>query len=508
MSASMETPSASLSAQRQVSPLAGLLVVLVVWALAYWGTIAEMVAIWSRSETFAHGFVVLPISAYLVWQRRHEVSGLPLRPSLPVLVLTIAAMSAWLVGRWVSVAALEHLAVVAVLVTAAWAMLGLRAFRPVAFPMMFLFFMAPVGEFLVPMLMHYTAEFTVAALRASGIPVFQEGLHFVVPNGRWSVVEACSGIRYLIASFMVGTLFAYLNYRGLGKRVAFSVFALLMPIVANWLRAYMIVMIGYLSGNTLAVGVDHLIYGWVFFGVVIMGMFWVGAWWRDDDRPAIAVPQLGGAMTARPITAKAAMVLACVVIGPLVAVQAAVVDRQPAMSLTLPEAAEGWSRVEVAEQDFRPAFQGYRADAVARYVRGDTAVLVYIAGFADQVAGREMVSWDNQLVRSSGPWRVLSRASDPLPVGSVERVQLLGSAGALSVWRWYRIDGRIVTSDLSAKAQLAWSRIADDHDAAAHIVLAVSGEDATLTREAVVAFLVDHAAALDVAVDVALDSVQ
>jgi exosortase len=52
-------------------------------------------------------------------------------------------------------------------------------------------------------------------LALSGIPVHAEGLRFVIPTGSWSVVEACSGVRYLIASVTVGTLFAYLTYRSL-----------------------------------------------------------------------------------------------------------------------------------------------------------------------------------------------------------------------------------------------------------------------------------------------------
>ena len=55
----------------------------------------------------------------------------------------------------------------------------------------------PFGEFALPQMMEWTANFTVLALRLSGIPVFREGLQFVIPSGNWSVVEACSGVRYL-----------------------------------------------------------------------------------------------------------------------------------------------------------------------------------------------------------------------------------------------------------------------------------------------------------------------
>ena len=36
------------------------------------------------------------------------------------------------------------------------------------------------------------------------MPVFQEGRNFVIPSGRWSVVEACGGIRYLLTSVFIG----------------------------------------------------------------------------------------------------------------------------------------------------------------------------------------------------------------------------------------------------------------------------------------------------------------
>ena len=98
--------------------------------------------------------------------------------------------------------------------------------------------------------MERTADFTVMALRATGVPVYREGLHFIIPSGAWSVIEACSGIRYLLASVMVGTLFGYLNYQSLKKRVLFMGVAVLTPLIANWLRAYMIVMIGPSPGNS------------------------------------------------------------------------------------------------------------------------------------------------------------------------------------------------------------------------------------------------------------------
>ena len=159
--------------------------------------------------------------------------------------------------------------------------LGTRLAGLLAFPLGFLLFAVPVGEGLIYPMMNFTADFTVAMLRATGIPVFRDGTFFSIPTGDWSVVEACSGVRYLIASVTLGALYAYLTYTKLWKRLLFCLFAIAVPVLANGLRAYMIVMIGHLSGMNYAVGVDHLLYGWVFFGMVITVMFFVGSFWRD-----------------------------------------------------------------------------------------------------------------------------------------------------------------------------------------------------------------------------------
>ena len=89
------------------------------------------------------------------------------------------------------------------------------------FPLAFMLFAVPVGEFLVPPMMEFTADFTVAAIRLTGIPVFREGLFFTLPTGAWSVVEACSGVRYIIASLTLGCLYAYLSYVSYLKRSNF-----------------------------------------------------------------------------------------------------------------------------------------------------------------------------------------------------------------------------------------------------------------------------------------------
>ena len=159
----------------------------VLW-LVFWyrDTFMAMVEIWDRSETFAHGFVIAPISAWLIWRRRHFIDYLPFAPSLAGIVIGLGAGLAWLLGQLSSVDAVSQFAVVGMLIGLVWSIMGTAVVRTYAFPLGFLFFMVPFGEFMFPTMMEWTASFIIWAVRASGVPVYAEGYNLVIPSGRWA----------------------------------------------------------------------------------------------------------------------------------------------------------------------------------------------------------------------------------------------------------------------------------------------------------------------------------
>jgi len=470
----------------------GLLAALLLAILAlYQHTAAGMVDIWSRSDTYAHGFVVPLISLWLIWRIRHSLALLAPRPAAFAWVLMFGAAGLWLAGDLVAVNSVTQFALVGLLVLAVPAVLGWQLARAMAFPLGFLFFAVPFGDFLLPVFMDWTADFTVLALRATGIPVYREGLQFVIPSGSWSVVEACSGIRYLIASVTVGCLFAYLSYRSLTKRLIFVGVSILVPLVANWLRAYMIVMIGHLSGNELATGFDHLIYGWVFFGVVILLMLFIGARWADAPAPAGAPV----ASAARPPAAFSATASRSLTIAALVALLVAASPHAAQRLLALgvntgpvqlaPLAVQsGWQASAAPPSAWVPSFKLVSASAHTGYLGPQgQAVGLHISYYRDQDYQRKLVSSENVLVPSSdSPWVRVAGGSasarlgeQPLSVAAATlREQgsgLVSGRERLQVWRFYWVNGRFTASDIAAKLQGALSRATGQGDDSAILAL-------------------------------------
>ena len=80
-----------------------LLLALTVLLALFWNTAVSMVDIWSRSETFAHGYVIAPISLWLIWRRRPQLLALLPRPQLLPCPVLAAAWLKWCSGRMIDV---------------------------------------------------------------------------------------------------------------------------------------------------------------------------------------------------------------------------------------------------------------------------------------------------------------------------------------------------------------------------------------------------------------------
>ncbi|HXX84685.1 MAG TPA: exosortase A [Casimicrobiaceae bacterium] len=498
----------ALSAPAAPSPLAAtvdprwrLALPLVVGAIViilaiHWQTAESIVAIWARSETFAHGFLIVPIVLVLIWRQRHVLAGLRPSPDWLGLALLAGAGMVWLVAYAGEVLVIRQLALVAMLWGAVIALLGREVARALIFPLGFLVLGVPMGEALIPPLMEWTAEFTIRALQITGIPVYREGLFFTIPSGNWSIVEGCSGVRYLIASFTVGVLFAYLSYRRIWKRLLFAAMSIIVPIIANGFRAYLIVMIAHLSDNKLAHGIDHFIYGWVFFGLVMLLLFWIGSFWRDSeadtDVRTAASPLPAGAQPPqrRSLPGYAVAVLALVAVWPA---YGAYLDRDDGdvpktLELAAPAAAGGWIVDSAPLTEWRPRYDPASATVFQVYSKGDRLVAVYLAYYQHQRRGTQLVSSTNIMVVQKHPvWSNVGESRSRASVGpamlEVRETKLRSPAQRLLIWDWFRIGEHDLINPYAAKWALAWQKLSNRGDDGTAIILATPYDDPNATPE-------------------------
>lgn len=450
----------------------------------HWATAGAMAALWWRSPTFAHGLLVAPACVWLVWRQRAGLGTCPRHPA-PLMLLPLAMLGAlWLLATVANVAVLQQYCLVLMIAATVLLVQGARYARAIAFPLSYLLLAVPFGEVFIPPLIDFTSAFTVGALQLTGIPVYQENNLLVLPSGNWSVVEACSGLRYLIASVALGTLYAHLSYRGRLRQAAFIGVALVLPIIANGLRAFLIVLIGHYSNMTLAVGIDHLIYGWLFFGLVSALMFWVGARWRDDTAPqpaknaAPAPPPPPAARPSIRIRATLAGMAVTAIWPPLACLALRTPPPAPVqqVQLSLAPPPAPWRASAPSAGDWHIPHAGQPQRWSANYSDGAHQVALQLTWYRHQSKDNEMLAqvWIAQ-PPASPHWRELADTTRQIDLAQrrVSVRQTIVQAGdiTLLVWRWYRTANHDTASPLLVKLLLARSKLLGTGDDGAEIAL-------------------------------------
>ncbi len=445
---------------------ASIIVILVLFRETAW-SIATM---W-RNSTYSHGFVVLPASLYLLWSSRHRVASLHPLPNPWVLGLLAGLGFVWFIADLGAVQIVKHLTLVGMLPAIVWLVLGTQVTRRLLFPLLFLFFAVPAGEDLVPPLQNFTAFFAVKALDLLGIPVLLEGRLISTPSGLWEVTQACAGLRYLIASVTLGCLYARVVYRSRNRRIGFLVASVVVPVSANGVRAFGIILLGYLTGNRLAIGVDHVIYGGIFFTLVTFLLFAVGWRWREPrdasseahiDAPSGGMPSVEGwkGLRRAPFLAKApalwsAAGVALLAVAPLAAHLVSNSTASPGPVEVLPPlVSPPWKPLGSAMGHWRPRFLEPSGELMQTYVSGSQQVHLYLAYYVGGQRGAKLASSMNVLSEGKR-WIYVAEGNAAATVDfeslSVRETVLRSPEATRLVWSWYWVGGQFTDSSYRAK---------------------------------------------------------
>ncbi len=457
------TAELSLRAPRWGAAVAALVVAIIVLLACYWPTVQSLVAAWDNDGTYQYAFLIFPLSVWAAFTLRQEVRANPPVPSVWGLAAVAALVLLWYVGHLLDVNLAQHFAVVALfpaLVLACW---GWRALWVLVFPLGYLVvFAVPWGDALVGPLQDITAHFAVRALELTGTPVLLNGREIITSSAVWMVADACSGVKFFIACMALGCLYAWLMYQRPFKRVIFVALSAVTPIVANGLRVYFTVLIGETWGMEYATGVDHMIFGWQFFGVVLLLLLLAGWFFRDP----IPVRHDGLVHDGTPIRLRRAVwpvAIAVLVAGPALAADLASPAAPAAVRLVAPTLV-GWVGPQATMDAWQPVFNGAAGQVRAAYqatAGGDVVDLFRAVYTGKPRRGHSMITYGNDLYDDTH-MRALSQTRHAVALANGRSVRagelrLAGAGGPRLVWYWYCVGQRCTGSPVLAKLLQAWA---------------------------------------------------
>jgi exosortase D (VPLPA-CTERM-specific) len=452
----------------------------------------QMVGSWGQEE-YTYAYLVPLISAWLIWQKRAELSAVDPRGSWAGVAIVLLGLLLGFFGKLSTIYTIIHYAFVVMIIGVALASVGWRGVKLIWPPLLYLAFMVPLPEFLYRNLSGelqlISSNIGVAFIRMMNISVFIEGNVIDLGHYKLQVVEACSGLRYLFPLMSFGFLCAYL-YKGPNWHKVF-LFASTLPITVL-INSFRIGVTGGLvdtMGIASAEGFLHMFEGWIiflaaiglFFGVMMilarisgprvsgkraslaellrLELLWPTK--QTSTRPVMAA----SGRVAKPLVAAAVLLVAASVGANSAPTRGENVQPRDRLAL-FPTHLNGWhGQEQVLETRYQ---QALRLDDhfLADYWRlgEESPVNLWVAYYASQRTGASAHSPRSCI--PGGGWEIIELSDHPVRgitggVGdvTVKRAVIAKGLSKQLVYYWFQQRGRHMTSEYMVKWLIFWDAL-------------------------------------------------
>jgi exosortase len=236
--------------------------------------IAHLASDWSSDPNYSHGFLIPPVAAYLVWERRRQLMAMAPSSSVLGALCILGSVGVLLIGVLGAELFLTRIALLGTLAGIVVFLFGWGHLRVVSFPLLFMLLMIPLPTivfnqiaFPLQLLASRVGE---VGLSAAGIPVLREGNIIVLANTSLEVAEACSGIRSLITLLALGIMYGYFTDSRSSVRVLIAASTIPVAIIANSARVAGTGIAAHYYGAAAAQGFFHTFSGWLVFVVAFI----------------------------------------------------------------------------------------------------------------------------------------------------------------------------------------------------------------------------------------------
>jgi exosortase len=243
--------------------------VVAAFVLCYWNVLTKLLYDWAHDDNYSHGFLIIPLALYFVWERRGRLAAAPYRPHGFGLVVIVGSLAMLVAGTLGAELFVSRVSIIFLIAGAVLFVVGFDALRILAFPIAFLFLMVPppaiiFNQIAFPLQL-LASRFGEATLQAFSIPVLREGNVITLANTTLEVAEACSGIRSLISLLTLGIVYGYFVDPRPGVRTIIALSTIPIAIVANGIRVAGTGIAAHYYGSEAAEGFFHTFSGWIVF---------------------------------------------------------------------------------------------------------------------------------------------------------------------------------------------------------------------------------------------------
>lgn len=242
---------------------------LVSFIVAYFPVWKGLLAAWIGTEEYSHGFLIIPLSVYIVWTKKDDLSEISVMPSGWGLMIVILSLLIYLFAHLAEIVTLASLSMVMFLVGVCIYIFGFAVFRKMMFPFFLLLFMIPVpaqiyAALTIPLQL-LVSKVSVILAQVMDIPVYREGNVINLPERTLQVVQACSGLRSMISLLTLSAVIGYFTLKSNFLRSILFLSGIPAAIIVNMVRVFIVIVAFYFFNYDLTTGSVHTVFGIVIF---------------------------------------------------------------------------------------------------------------------------------------------------------------------------------------------------------------------------------------------------
>lgn len=439
-------------------------VMLVLTFVLYQQTILYLIGKWNQlgMGEYGHGYLVLAISAYLIFYNRRRLLAITPCPEHRAILAIIVTSMLWMIAALVDIEALQTISLLLLVLSIIWALLGTQVTKILVFPVLYISFAIPIWFPLSPVLQDLTADAVFWMIRVMEIPALRIENMIVLPAGKLSIEEACSGLRYFLAALTLGALYGYLNYVSFRARVFVLLVAAGAAVLANMLRVFIVVYLAYKTDMQHPFVHDHLYLGWYLFGGLVVVLLIIDAQLHRSRLHSSNSATDAAVIKQVPCNKGKSQFMASILVAAII-VSAGPgfifwISKQPQsdgfpVKIELPPTALEWTYMEAGEDSWNPLYRGAIAHKMAFYDKNNREIYLYLGMYPTQRQGEELIN-DLNKISDDKIWRIMYQRAKVYNVNGHQVLeQLLERSDGTQrlVWYWYRVAGQNTVNKYQAK---------------------------------------------------------
>ena len=247
--------------------------------IAYYPVWKSLLTTWSSSDEYSHGFFIIPLCCYIIWQKKSILANIPKKPSLWGLILIVISLVIYLFSSFAGIATLSSLSLLPLFAGIMIYLYGYLIFKELLFPFFLLLFMIPVpaqiySTLTVPLQL-FVSKISVGMASLIGVPIYREGNVIHLPQRTLEVVQACSGLRSMTALLTLSIVFGYFTLKSSLLRIILFFAGVPAAIIVNICRVSLMVLVFYHFDFDLTKGTIHTIFGLAIFILALIIIFMI-----------------------------------------------------------------------------------------------------------------------------------------------------------------------------------------------------------------------------------------